>query len=53
MADRADPPDGILASPDVRKHLDWDRPIGLLLCGILHYVLDEENPDWSWSSLAW
>jgi S-adenosyl methyltransferase len=37
-------PEGILASPDVRKHLDWDRPIGLLLCGILHYILDEENP---------
>ncbi len=37
-------PEGILANPDIRKHLDWDRPIGLLLCGILHYVLDEENP---------
>ncbi len=37
-------PEGILANPDVRKHLDWDRPIGLLMCGILHYVLDEENP---------
>jgi S-adenosyl methyltransferase len=33
-----------LASPDAREHLDWDRPIGLLLCGILHYILDEENP---------
>src|SRR5579863_3354932 len=37
-------PEGILANPDIRKQLDWDRPIGLLLCGILHYVLDEENP---------
>jgi S-adenosyl methyltransferase len=37
-------PDGILANPDVREHLDWDQPIGLLMCGILHYVLDEENP---------
>jgi hypothetical protein len=37
-------PEGILANPDIRKYLDWDRPIGLLLCGILHYVLDEENP---------
>jgi hypothetical protein len=35
-------PAGILADPDVRKHLDWDRPIGLLLCGILHYILDED-----------
>ena len=25
-------------------HLDWDQPIGLLMCGILHYILDEKNP---------
>ena len=25
--------------------MDWDRPIGLLMCGILHYILDEENPE--------
>jgi S-adenosyl methyltransferase len=37
-------PAGLLASPAVRVHLDWNQPIGLLLCGILHYVLDEENP---------
>jgi hypothetical protein len=37
-------PAGILASPDVRKNLDWEQPVGLLLCGILHYVLDEEHP---------
>jgi hypothetical protein len=37
-------PEGILANPDIRKHLDWDRPIGLLLCGILHHILDDERP---------
>ena len=37
-------PAGILANPDVRKYLDWEQPIGLLMCGILHYVLDEERP---------
>jgi len=37
-------PAGLLADPDVRKHLDWDQPVGLLLCGILHYILDEESP---------
>jgi len=37
-------PAGILTNPDVRKHLDWERPIGLLMCGILHYVLDDEQP---------
>ncbi len=37
-------PQDILAHPDVRRHLDWTQPIGLLLCGILHYILDEEQP---------
>ncbi|HEY5986351.1 MAG TPA: SAM-dependent methyltransferase [Streptosporangiaceae bacterium] len=37
-------PAGILGNPDVRAHLDWDRPVGLLLCGILHHILDEEHP---------
>jgi hypothetical protein len=37
-------PAGILASPEVRARLDWDKPVGLLLCGILHYLLDEEHP---------
>jgi len=37
-------PAGLLAHPEVREYLDWDQPIGLLLCGILHYILDEENP---------
>jgi hypothetical protein len=37
-------PASIVASPEVRQHLDWTRPVGLLLCGIVHYVLDEEDP---------
>ena len=37
-------PAGILSHPDVRKHLDWEQPIGLLMCGILHYILDDEHP---------
>lgn len=37
-------PAGILASPEVRTRLDWDKPVGLLLCGILHYFLDDEHP---------
>jgi hypothetical protein len=37
-------PSTITGSPAIRSHLDWDRPIGLLLCGIVHYVLDEEHP---------
>jgi hypothetical protein len=27
-----------------REYLGWDQPAGLLLCGIMHYILDEENP---------
>ena len=37
-------PSSIAASPAIRRHLDWDRPIGLLLCGIMHYVPDEDRP---------
>jgi hypothetical protein len=37
-------PAGLLAHPQVREYLDWNQPIGLLLCGILHYILDEEDP---------
>ncbi len=37
-------PASILKHPGVAGHLDWDQPIGLLLCGILHHVLDSEHP---------
>jgi len=37
-------PAGILDHPVVRGRLDWDQPVGLLMCGILHYILDEEKP---------
>jgi S-adenosyl methyltransferase len=37
-------PASIVHSPAIRDHLKWDQPIGLLLCGIVHYVLDEEDP---------
>jgi hypothetical protein len=37
-------PAGILSEPAVVDHLDWDEPVGLLMCGILHYILDEEKP---------
>ncbi|HSZ28868.1 MAG TPA: SAM-dependent methyltransferase [Pseudonocardiaceae bacterium] len=37
-------PSTILENPEILGHLDWDEPIGLLLCGILHYVLDDEHP---------
>jgi hypothetical protein len=37
-------PEGIMHDPQVRAHLDWHQPIGLLLCGILHHMLDSERP---------
>jgi hypothetical protein len=37
-------PERLLADPQVRGHLDWDQPVGLILCGILHHILDEERP---------
>ncbi|WP_377270516.1 SAM-dependent methyltransferase [Peterkaempfera sp. SMS 1(5)a] len=38
-------PRTILDNAELRDHLDLDRPVGLLLCGILHYILDEEDPE--------
>jgi S-adenosyl methyltransferase len=38
-------PAGITAHPVVRGHLDWTKPIGLLLCGILYHVMDSEHPE--------
>ena len=37
-------PSSIVASEAVRAHLDWSQPVGLLLCGILHYLLDDDDP---------
>jgi hypothetical protein len=37
-------PAGIIGHPVVRAHLDWSRPIGLLLSGIMHQIMDYEQP---------
>jgi len=37
-------PASIIDNPVIRTQLDWQQPIGLLLCGIVHYVLDDEGP---------
>jgi S-adenosyl methyltransferase len=37
-------PASLLEHPDVRSLLDTGRPVGLLLCGILHHIADEERP---------
>jgi hypothetical protein len=34
----------ILADPDVRRLIDFDRPVGLLLLAVLHHVEDADDP---------
>ncbi|MEV4255604.1 SAM-dependent methyltransferase [Spirillospora sp. NPDC049652] len=43
QADLRDP-SAILSHPDVRRLLDLDRPVALLLLAILHFVPDEAEP---------
>ncbi len=38
-------PRSLLDLPEVDTMLDWDRPLALLMVGVLHHVLDEENPE--------
>jgi hypothetical protein len=37
-------PREILDHPDIRALIDFDRPVCVMLCGILHHLLDEEDP---------
>lgn len=34
----------LLENRDVRRYLEPDRPIGLLVCGLLHHIPDEAKP---------
>lgn len=42
-ADMRDPEE-ILASPEVRRLLDFDQPVGLLMLLMLHWIPDESDP---------
>ncbi|MFG1792557.1 SAM-dependent methyltransferase [Nocardia sp. NPDC049149] len=37
-------PDTILADPQVAKLLDFDKPVAVLLLGVLHFVPDDADP---------
>jgi S-adenosyl methyltransferase len=37
-------PERLLGDPELRSAVDLTRPVGLLLCGIVHYISDEEDP---------
>lgn len=38
-------PEKILEHPDVRRLLDFDQPLGLLMFAILHHINDDEDPE--------
>ena len=37
-------PREILDDPKLRRHIDFDRPVGLLMFAILHHINDGEDP---------
>ncbi|MFJ6196696.1 SAM-dependent methyltransferase [Micromonospora sp. NPDC092111] len=37
-------PDDLLAHPDVRATIDFDRPVAVLLVAVLHFVTDADDP---------
>lgn len=43
-ADLRDPA-GILANPEVREHLDFDRPIAVVIVGMIMQISEDEEPD--------
>ncbi|MEV4378029.1 SAM-dependent methyltransferase [Streptosporangium sp. NPDC049644] len=43
QADLRDP-EAILGHPDLRRFIDFDQPVGLLLLAILHHIRDDEDP---------
>jgi S-adenosyl methyltransferase len=38
-------PRELLANPLIRQHLDFDRPVAVVLSAILHFVSEEDDPD--------
>jgi SAM-dependent methyltransferase len=37
-------PGELLANPVIRGHLDFDRPVAILLLAIMHFVTDDDDP---------
>ncbi|MEV5753789.1 SAM-dependent methyltransferase [Actinoallomurus sp. NPDC052308] len=37
-------PEKILATPEIRDVIDFDRPVALMLVSVLHFVRDDEDP---------
>src|SRR3569833_1272901 len=36
--------DGVLHHPDVRRLIDFHRPVGLIMCAVLNYIMDGHDP---------
>ncbi|WP_433194692.1 SAM-dependent methyltransferase [Nocardia sp. CA-107356] len=37
-------PDKVLAHPDVRRTIDFEQPVAVMLVGMLHHLHDDEDP---------
>jgi hypothetical protein len=37
-------PEDVFGAPEVRQLIDFDRPVGILMVAILHFVPDEDRP---------
>jgi SAM-dependent methyltransferase len=37
-------PDRILSHPDVRRLLDFDQPVAVMIVAVLHYIADADDP---------
>ncbi|WP_055588576.1 SAM-dependent methyltransferase [Streptacidiphilus griseoplanus] len=37
-------PEDVLSRPEVRRLIDLDRPLGLLMVGVVHHLADDEDP---------
>ena len=37
-------PKGILASPGIRRHLDFSTPVAVLLIAVAHFLTDDDDP---------
>jgi S-adenosyl methyltransferase len=37
-------PDAVLSHPELRRLIDFDQPIGLLMTAVMHFISDSEDP---------
>ena len=37
-------PEKVLGDPGLLELIDFSRPVGVMMCGILHHIRDDENP---------